>query len=195
MVRPLVVLLLLLLHHGAALSCPCQLAAASCIAGGQDSTDSTVTANYQQSQTCERTWGAAAVAALSPQGRAFTHLKTPGACSGMSDCSTLATTSRCCAVLRPFMISLLTRTKSSYVASSGTCTPAAQHSTAQHSTAQHAASTACSQGRVCCVSGAARYTRACPPACVCMCACSTRARGGVHGCGCVRACGLVRGCQ
>lgn len=67
-----------------------------------------------------------------PNCQASPHLKTPGACSGMSDCSTLATTSRCCAVLRPFIISLLTRTKSSYVASSGTCTPAAQHS---HSTA------------------------------------------------------------
>mgnify|MGYP001810947595 CR=1 FL=1 len=58
------------------------------------------------------------------QASAGAHLNAPGVSRGMSDRSTSRTTSRCCVLPRPFIISLLIRTKSSYVASAGTPTPA-----------------------------------------------------------------------
>lgn len=48
------------------------------------------------------------------------YLKVAGTPAGSSDLRTLATVSCCCLAVRPFMISLETRTKSSYVHSSGT---------------------------------------------------------------------------
>lgn len=47
-----------------------------------------------------------------------------GASAGSSDMSTSRTTVRCSTLLRPFIISLEMRTKSSYVGFSGTMTPA-----------------------------------------------------------------------